>query len=101
MAHYESPTPDEITELTARRSAATVDLTEHKRWIDQASLDGLGKIVLRPGDNVRAIKRRTTIAGKEMKKVVKWHRKSTGQQLYFQVIDPQGVVKRQRRARGA
>ena len=78
-----------------------VDLTEHKNWIQQASRDGWGEITLDAGDNVRAIKRRTTIAGKELSKVVKWHRKSSGNTLIFQVMDPAQVTKRQRRARSS
>ena len=50
-----------------------------------------------PQHNVRAIKRRTTIAGKELNRVVKWHRKSTHNQLIFQAVDPSAIVKRPRR----
>ena len=101
MARFSALTRDRIQELTARRGSGLVDLTEHKNWIQQASRDGWGEITLDPGDNVRAIKRRTTIAGKELSKVVKWHRKSNGNTLIFQVMDPAQVTKRQRRARGS
>ena len=101
MARFTSLSRERIAELTARRGAGLVDLTEHKRWIQEASREGWGEIALDPGDNVRAIKRRTTIAGKELSKVVKWHRKSSNNTLIFQVMDPAQVTKRQRRSRAS
>jgi len=101
MPQFQTLSRDQIAELTARRGPGSVDLTEYKKWIDEAtrSSDGWGKIILTPSDNVRAIKRRTTIAGKELKRVVKWHRKSTPNQLIFQAVDPSAIVKRARRSR--
>lgn len=101
MARFSALTRDRIQELTARRGSGLVDLTEHKIWIQQAAKDGWGEITLEAGDNVRAIKRRTTIAGKELNKVVKWHRKSNHNNLIFQVMDPSQVTKRQRRSRAS
>ena len=101
MARFSTLTKERIAELTARRGPGAVDLTEHKRWITDASRDGWGEISIDAGDNVRAIKRRTTIAAKEMNRVVKWHRKSTPQSLIFQVVDPASLVKRTRRARAS
>lgn len=101
MARFAPLSRDRIAELTTRRGAGLVDLTEHKRWIQDAGRDGWGEISLEPGDNVRAIKRRTTIAGKELNKVIKWHRKSNHNTLIFQVMDPSQVVKRQRRSKAS
>ena len=101
MPQFQTLSREQIAELTTRRGPGSVDLTEYKKWIEDASRssDGWGKIVLDPRDNVRAIKRRTTIAGKEMNRVVKWHRKSTPNQLIFQAVDPSSIVKRARRTR--
>ena len=100
MPVFEPLSQGEIAELTARRGSAHVDLTEHKRAIEQAMHGGgWGRIKLNPGENVRAIKRRTTIAGKELNRVIKWNRKSTPNALIYQVVDPSSVVRRTRRAR--
>lgn len=101
MPHFQTLSREQIAELTARRGPGSVDLTEYKKWIEEAgrNSDGWGRIILSPNDNVRAIKRRTTIAGKELKRVVKWHRKSTGDHLIFQAVDPTSIVRRQRRSR--
>ena len=99
MPRFQSISPERIAELTTRRGPGQVDLTEHKRWIEEAvrGSNGWGEIALDPGDNVRAIKRRTTIAGKEMKRTIKWHRKSSPSSLIFQAVDPASVTKRTRR----
>jgi hypothetical protein len=101
MPQFQPLSRDRIAELTTRRGPGSVDLTEYKKWIEDASRNsnGWGEIVLEPSDNVRAIKRRTTIAGKELNRVVKWHRKSTSNQLIFQAVDPSSIVKRSRRSR--
>jgi hypothetical protein len=90
-----------IQEITRRGgSAAGVDLTEYKNWITEALREGWGSIGLDPTDSIRAIKRRTTIAGKELGKVVKWHRKSTPGELIFQVFNAESApAKRVRSAR--
>jgi len=91
---------ERIAELTRRAGGGTVDLSAQKDWINQALKDGQGwgSIDIDPGDNIRALKRRTTIAGKELGKTIKWHRKSTAEQLIFRAIDPDKVVRRARRA---
>ena len=101
MPEFHTLTRERIAELTTRRGPGSVDLTEYKKWIEGATRDsnGWGEIVLESNDNVRAIKRRTTIAGKELNRVVKWHRKSTPNQLIFQAVDPSQIVKRPRRAK--
>jgi hypothetical protein len=102
MPQFQPLSRERIAELTTRRGPGSVDLTEYKKWIEDAtrSSNGWGEIMLEPTDNVRAIKRRTTIAGKELNRVVKWHRKSTPNQLIFQAVDPSAIVKRARRSRG-
>ena len=103
MARFQALSHERIAELTTRRSSGAVDLSEYKRWIEQAQQDanGWGEIQLERDDNQRAIKRRTTIAGKELGKTVKWHRKSSNERLIFQVIDPQATPKRTRRRKAA
>src|SRR5215211_4148620 len=92
-----------VQELTSRRGAGLVDLTDQKEWINRALYEasGWGAITIDPGDNVRAIKRRTTIAGKELGKTVKWHRKSSNEELIFRALDPGEVTHRTRRSNGA
>jgi hypothetical protein len=101
MPRFQPLSQERIAELTTRRGPGQVDLSEHKRWIEDSlrSANGWGEIALEPTDNVRAIKRRTTIAGKEMNRTIKWHRKSTPTSLIFQAVDPTSVTKRARRAR--
>ncbi len=62
---------------------------------------GWGEIELEPTDNVRSIKRRTTIAGKELGRVVKWHHRSTKETLLFRVVEPGSIQRRTRRTREA
>jgi hypothetical protein len=102
MAHFQALSRERVAELTARRGPGMIDLTEYKKWIEDAvrTANGWGEILLDPNENVRAIKRRTTIAGKELHRVVKWHRKSTAKQLVFQAVDPATIVRRPRRPRG-
>ena len=90
---------EQIEELTRRRGAGVVDLTDQKDWINRATVEaqGWGVIEVLPGENVRAIKRRTTIAGKELGKTIRWHRKSTPTELIFHAIEPDQVVHRGRR----
>lgn len=94
---------ERIAELTKRGGSGVVDLTEQKSWISNAlaQAEGWGAVGLDAADNVRAIKRRTTIAAKELGKLVKWHRKSTAQELLFRVIDPSTVTKRTRRQKAS
>lgn len=101
MPRFQVLSQERIAELTTRRGPGQVDLSEHKHWIEDAvrNSNGWGEIALESGDNVRAIKRRTTIAGKEMNRMVKWHRKSSPTSLIFQAVDPATVTKRTRRAR--
>ena len=101
MPRFQPLSQERIAELTTRRGPGQVDLSEHKRWIEAAlsNANGWGEIALEPSDNVRAIKRRTTIAGKEMSRTIKWHRKSTPTTLIFQAVDPASVTKRTRRSR--
>jgi hypothetical protein len=101
MPRFQPLSQERIAELTTRRGPGQVDLSEHKRWIEDAlrNANGWGEIGLEPADNVRAIKRRTTIAGKEMNRTIKWHRKSTPTTLIFQAVDPASVTKRTRRSR--
>src|SRR5919201_637598 len=101
MPEFHTLSRERIAELTTRRGPGSVDLTEYKKWIEDAThnSNGWGEIVLERNDNVRAIKRRTRIAGKELNRVVKCHRKSTPRQLIFQAVDPAQIVKRPRRAR--
>jgi hypothetical protein len=103
MPRFEPLTQTEIAELTTRRSASQVDLTEHKRGIEQAIQDGegWGRITLQPSENVRAVKRRTTVAAKEMNRVIKWHKKSNGSVLIFRALAPGEVIKRARRVRAS
>src|SRR5215210_5971941 len=88
MPRFQPLSQERIAELTTRRGPGQVDLSEHKRWIEDAlrNSNGWGEIGLEPSDNVRAIKRRTTIAGKEMSRTIKWHRKSTPTTLIFQAV---------------
>jgi hypothetical protein len=92
-----------IQELTSRRGAGLVDLTDQKDWINRAVYEasGWGAIAIDSGENVRAIKRRTTIAGKELGKTIKWHRKSSNEELIFRALDPSEVTRRTRRSNGA
>ena len=78
MARFQALSHERIAELTTRRGPGTVDLSEYKHWVEQAQQEanGWGEIQLQDDDNQRAIKRRTTIAGKELGKTIKWHRKS-------------------------
>jgi hypothetical protein len=103
MARFQALSHERIAELTARRHPAAVDLSEYKSWIEQAAqhANGWGEIELAPEDSQRAIKRRTTIAGKELGKTVKWHRKSNHGRLIFRVLDPQSAQKRTRRKKVA
>src|SRR5439155_10915500 len=103
MARFQLLSHERFTELTARRGPGTIDLSEYKHWIEQAheKANGWGEIQLERDDNQRAIKRRTTIAGKELGKTVKWHRKSNHERLIFQVIDPRLAQKRTRRKKVA
>src|SRR4029078_11657044 len=102
MPRFQPLSQERIAELTTRRGPGQVDLSEHKRWIEDAlrNANGGGEIGLEATDNargtrareppdmVRGIKRRTTIAGKEMNRTIKWHRKSTSTTLIFQAVDP-------------
>jgi hypothetical protein len=101
VALFRSLSPDEIADLTRRRSgASTVDLEPYKNAISQTMSDGgWGSIEIESGDSQRAIKRRTTVAGKEMGKVIKWNRKSSAHRLIYQVINPEHVQRRTRRKR--
>ena len=103
MPRFVALSKDRVAELTTRRGPSQVDLTEHKKWLDEslASSNGWGEILLDPGDNIRALKRRTTIAAKEMGKIVKWNRKSTDSSLIFQAVDPNAVQRRTRRVKQA
>jgi hypothetical protein len=103
MPRFQVLSQERIAELTTRRGPGQVDLSEHKRWIEDAvrNSNGWGEIALEPADNVRAIKRRTTIAGKEMNRTIKWHRKSSSSSLIFQAVDPTSVTKRSRRSRAS
>ena len=82
-------------------AAPTVDLTEYKQWVERAKLeaDGWGEIQLEPTDNVRAIKRRTTIAGKELGLQVRWKPTLASGALLFQVVAPGSGKRRLRRKR--
>ena len=85
MPKFSPLSAQEIQELTARRGSQHVDLTEHKKAIQDVMREGgWGRIELNAGENVRAIKRRTTIAGKELNRIVKWNRKSTPEALLYQ-----------------
>ncbi|TAK25683.1 MAG: hypothetical protein EPO26_02465 [Chloroflexota bacterium] len=100
MARFTALSKERIQDLTTRRGIATIDLGPQREWIQQAvAANGWGEIALEPTDNVRAVKRRTTIAGKELGKIVKWHRKSTPQLLIFQAINPDQLIRRVRRPR--
>jgi hypothetical protein len=99
MPRFRPLPPEQVNELTRHRTNRVVDLTEQKAWVQQAlaESEGWGEIELEVGDNTRAIKRRTTIAGKESGKIVKWHRRSDPQRLIFHVADVTPVRKRARR----
>lgn len=101
MPRFQALAPERIQELTRRSSAGLVDLTEHKNWISEAlaNAQGWGEINLDPTDNIRAIKRRTTIAGKELNKIVKWHRKSTPETLIFQAFNSDAAPARRKRSK--
>ncbi|MBM4418301.1 MAG: hypothetical protein FJ033_08320 [Chloroflexi bacterium] len=97
MARFASLSEDRIKELITRRGTTNINLEEYKGWIQQAADGGKwGEISLEASDNVRAIKRRTTIAGKSLGWTVRWHRKSTSRNLVFQVLT-QGEVAARRR----
>jgi hypothetical protein len=101
VPRFQPLSSERIAELTRRAGGGLVDLSDQKDWINQALRDGQGwgSIAVDAGDNVRALKRRTTIAGKELGKTIKWHRKSTVQELIFQAIEPDQVVRRPRRTK--
>ena len=102
MARFQTLSPERIAELTARHAGpGAVDLTEYKQWVERAQResDGWGEIQLEPTDNVRSVKRRTTIAGKELGRLVKWHRRSTPETLLFRVVAPDRIKRRTRRKR--
>jgi hypothetical protein len=101
MPRFQPLSPERVAELTRRAGGGVVDLSDQKDWINQALRDGQGwgSIAIDPADNVRALKRRTTIAGKELGKTIRWHRKSTVEELIFQAVEPNQVVRRSRRAR--
>jgi hypothetical protein len=101
LPRFQALSLDRIQELTRRSSAGLIDLTEHKNWINEAlaNAQGWGEINLDPTDNIRAIKRRTTIAGKELNKVVKWHRKSTPDTLIFQAFAADTAPAKRRRSK--
>ena len=71
MPRFQPLSHERIAELTRRAGGGTVDLSAQKDWINQALKDGQGwgSIDIDPGDNIRALKRRTTIAGKELAEV--------------------------------
>jgi hypothetical protein len=88
VARFAVLTAERIAELTRRGTGSDgVDLTEYKEWVRNAATEGWGQIELEATDSVRAIKRRTTIAGKELGKIVKWNRRSTAESLIFQIFD--------------
>lgn len=101
MPVFKALPPERIQELTRSRSGGSVDISTQKEWIARALAEagGWGSIAIDPGDSVRTLKRRTTIAGKELNLVVKWHRKSTASELIFRAVEPGAVARRSRRAR--
>src|SRR5262245_54544703 len=102
MPKFRVLTIQEIQELTARRGgSAAIDLSEYRGWIESAgrSADGWGQIELDPTDNVRALKRRTTVAGKELGKTIKWNRRSDNERLIFRVFDNGAEPARRKRTR--
>lgn len=99
MARFSTLTAERIAELTRRGTSGGVDLTEYKDAVARAFSDtGWGEITLDPSEPVRAIKRRTTVAGKEIGKIVKWNRRSTPTQLIYQVFAVGNAPKRRTRA---
>jgi hypothetical protein len=98
VPNFRPLTKEQVDELTRRRGTSVVDLTAQKDWINQATAEarGWGAIEVLAGDNVRAIKRRTTIAGKELGRTIKWHRKSSPTELIFQALSADQVVHRNR-----
>jgi hypothetical protein len=100
MARFQTLSRQRIAELTTRRARpVAVDLTEYKQWVERAKLesDGWGEIQLEPTGNVRAIKRRTTIAGKELGLKVRWKPTLASGTLLFQVIAAGSSQRRIRR----
>jgi hypothetical protein len=97
---FSTLTTDEVADIVRRRTSALVDLTEYKGWIDEVLKgSGWGRIEVDASDNVRALKRRTSIAAKELGKIVKWNRRSDAEKLIFQVIGQEEQQRRTRRPR--
>ena len=100
MPTFETLNQDEVAELTRRRSTCGgVDLTPYKSAIQGVLEVGWGRVRLATDDNVRATKRRMTLAGKELNRVVKWSRKSTPAELIYQIIGQEEQQRRKRKPR--
>ena len=107
MPHFKPLTTERVTELTTRAAAThSYDPTEYVGYVTNAAqaLDngakyGGGMFELEQDDNVRALKRRTTIASKTVPNVVlKWRPQKDETKLEFLVMRPESVVKRAKKA---
>jgi hypothetical protein len=63
-----SLTDEEIVELTRRRTVGGgIDLSPYRDGVNAAAVDGgWGKVELESSDTQRTVKRRMTVAGKEL-----------------------------------
>lgn len=85
--------------LKRRRTRKRVDIEQQKDWVARAynDADGFGMVELDLRDNVRATRRRITVAAHQLGLVIRWREPELVYRLIFRVIDPSSVTKRTRK----
>jgi hypothetical protein len=75
-------------EVAARRKRRvnTAYLEPYMEYLRTLNPGDYGEITLQPGDQRRVVKRRTTVAAKELRMAIKWRRSQDENKLLFEVI---------------
>ncbi len=73
--------PEEAARQWGRRGVPSLDLSEYRAFLEELQPGEWGRITLAEGESQRAVKRRLTMAAKDLDKLLRYRRAPEGQIL--------------------
>jgi hypothetical protein len=85
MPQFRTLTADEVSKLKARR--VNVDnLYPYMDYLRTLKIGDFGEVTIESGESGQAVKRRTTMAAKQLGMAIKWRRSRDENKLLFEVV---------------
>lgn len=85
MPQFRTLSPAEVQQLTTRR-LNLADLAPYMDYLETLQVGDYGEVTIGEGEKKQTVKRRTTLAAKQLGMAIKWKRSQDQNTLLFEVV---------------